>query len=230
MSPTDEDLFAIKVETDEGFRARAIPIRNRLECRRRHDREVRFEVGELVPTQAPEELVREEPVPCEFSDHPEADPMGRIGSHVAVDDEQIPTLEVSTNPVEKGIENVGFYRLIDVAPIDAILGPSLRHDETIIGRTAGAAAGTRDQGSGLSQLALTTDHCQLDQFRRTEISVDGPGTGDTYKSISQIGRISFVVGVTAYRPARTDLLVCPAIKPFIDFSSGTVASDRRLDG
>jgi hypothetical protein len=94
-----------------------------------------------------EELLAEQRVPRQFSDHPELDDVIRICADIAVDNEQLAALEVVTDSVEESIEHIRLDRLVALTPIDPVLGFAVGDEESVLWRPPGAAPGLGDQSS-----------------------------------------------------------------------------------
>jgi hypothetical protein len=87
-----------------------------------------------------EQIPAEEVMPRELVDHPDRQPIRRVGAREAVEDEQFLVLERSEHLVVQDVELRRVNRPVDLAPCDLTRARRLADDEFVVGRAAGMQA------------------------------------------------------------------------------------------
>ena len=169
----DEDHALGEVEHDEGARARAVLCRVGAEFRRVQHREVRIEGRQLRRLGADEHVPHERHVPRARTDVAHREAVLGIGAAVEILDEQLVLhIQILAHVLEERVELRLGERLIDLAPVDVLLGRGVLHHELVVGRAAGVRRGDGDERAHVGELALVTANRGLDQHGRDEIPVD----------------------------------------------------------
>ena len=158
------------MQDDERARAGAVLGRIGLDLRCVQDERLWREVGELLLRGFDEERPREERVVRMVRDHPDRDPMRRIGAGERVDDVDHRLLEVR-------------HELL-AQPVEALLGngllrAGLADDELVLGRTARVATRVDDERTSLREHGLVPRERVRVEHRRRRIQVHPPAGPDS---------------------------------------------------
>jgi hypothetical protein len=118
------------------------------------DDRLRLELLELLVGRRDEHRLREQGVVGVVGDDPHVDAVLRIGAGEGVDDVEVAVGEVGRDLGAKAVEAILLERPVHIAPPDALLGGRLPHDELVLRRAAGVAAGVDDERPALGEHAL----------------------------------------------------------------------------
>ena len=111
-------------------------------------------------------------MPRLLRDHTHFDPVTRIGSRVAVADEDITPLRVGTHACEEPIKQVRAYWLVGGPPAHHILAGRLPNHKAVVGAPACVRVGARGQYAVLREAPFMPLNSKLVELGRREVVVD----------------------------------------------------------
>ncbi len=153
------------------------------------DERIRVVARELLLGRLDEERLGEERMPGAVGDYAQRQPVLGIGACERVHDVEVVCLQMRDDLLAKAVELLLFHRLVDLSPVDALLGARLADDEPVLGRAPCVLAGVDDQRAPLGERPIAAQDCVRVELRRRRIPVDGPARLEAV--LGQIGAGGF---------------------------------------
>ena len=136
------------------------------------DGQVRSGVRHVAGGRAQQQALGEQGVPGLFGDDADAQPMARIGTGPAIENEQIAALQVRADAIVEAVKGSGFEGAIDRSPPDLLAIRRIGDEEAITRRTAGAGPRVGDQRPQSERRPSPRRQRQLGQFRCRQVVAD----------------------------------------------------------
>ena len=159
-----------KVDHHRAVAVGAIAFRVADELRRVDDLPAVF-VARVVVRRADEQRVSEQSVPGIFRGHLNRQIVFRVGADMQFRDEGIALIHMQLNPIPERIEHLWADWLVDCTPIYGFAGGRLIDDETILRRASRTGARFNDDGAGIDEFSLASQHGELGKFGARQIGV-----------------------------------------------------------
>ena len=172
--PADQHQLLPEVHGDHNFRVGAVALRVGLEARCIDDGELRRR-GLCRRRLVDEQVAAEQVVPRELVDNPHTEPILRVSSREAVQDEQLFALQRSHHITVQQIELGRLHRSIDRAPGNHRLARRLAYEELVVGRAAGMLAGQARQRTVGGDQPFLAAHRFLEQRGRGQVPLHAIG-------------------------------------------------------
>jgi hypothetical protein len=162
----DQDKFAGEIQNDECVAARAVDFWIRMQIGGVNDGPVRLESGQILVPWSQEEAVGEQGMPGLFGNDANSQPIRRIRSRPAIDDEQLPALQIGRQTRVNSVADGRVHLAIDFTPGDLAFARRLRDDKSIFRRPPGMPAGIGNKCAFVAKEPFQTARCQFAESGR----------------------------------------------------------------
>src|SRR5258708_22168936 len=163
-----------EIDEDEGFRADAVELGDRMKLGRVEDGKGRLETGQLRVMRADEHVAGKKAVPRARRHHPHRQAVFRVGAGIEVLDEQLAALKIGQHALVQAGKLSRGDRLVDAAPIDRLVRTGFVDDVFVARAAAGVLAGLDDKGAAKTDLAFAPADGVLVEERHLQVPVHRP--------------------------------------------------------
>ena len=200
LAAGDEDHPLIEVHQDGSFAMDAVHLGDALEAGGGNDGEAGDKSVQLLLGGAEQQLVHEHILAGQLVHHPDGKGILGVCAGKAIEDKDLPALEIGGHLVVNVIEFFRGNGDIDLTPVDVVMDGGHVHHKAVVRRTAGIFAGGHHQSASAGKGTFTPRHRALGELRGCKITVNrlrGDNTKGFYISLHVVS--PFTIAITNRR-------------------------------
>ena len=178
LAAGDEDQLLLIVDHDGGLGVGVVPLGHALKAGGGDDGEVGDIALQLLLGGPQQQLVDEQVLRGQLVDDAEGLGILGVGTGIAVEDEDLPVLQIGDHLFIQGVEDLLGGGHVHLAPGDVVVDALRVNNKLVVGGAAGVLSGGHAQRAGGAQLTLAAAQGLLHQLGGGEVAVNSAGIDD----------------------------------------------------